>query len=1480
MSSNSRLESLKRLQRARQNKSSSKELYDADEDLEDSKVYDLIDEDEFRSRKREELLKDDFVVDDDGVGYVDRGVDEWDDRYREREHYSSEEDEDEGEGMGQRSNKRNKKTGAKRGEKSENGAISDLIAAQHVKKPKKTAVQMGPSKKFTADGFDDILLEFENAKDASTAKHTAFKKTVSTTGSPNSTVKRTSVESSNHPTVKRPKFEKAEPSHTTDNSSPLRSMNPRSKYVDDTELQAMIDDVQSSPTILKTKSVTVVDPINNTGKNVNNVKEEDYDEEDSDEEEIQFSRRTIRNAAAAKRANFNASSNIPSSPFMTAPGTPATSSQSLPDDSRPSTSQSLTKKYTRDDVVDQSSNSFNLFWFDYAEVDNTLLLFGKTVTRANESISAMIQVKNLYRELYFLPREGKTASEVHEEIVPLLLEKYGLDNIRAKPEKKKYAFELPGIPHETEYLKVLLPYQTPKSRGVIIPSDLEGDTFFHVFGGNTNIFESFVVQRKVMGPCWLEIKSGDFSALSNASNCSLEVQVSVPSMVTPLADKHAPDLNCVAIAVQSVMNAKENKQEVVSVTLSHYDNLPQDVPIPEDLAPNSTCTLVRPPMGSSFPTGLMHLGNKSLQGQLRLFNNEKALLSCFCAMMRSSDPDVIIGHRLENTSLDIIAHRCLELKIPTFSCLGRRVRKSWPEKFGRNPSMNQFYIREMFAGRLLCDISNEMGQSLTPKCQSWDLSEMYQVTCQKEHKSVEVNFQNPQYQTDVNSMLFALQENVSAANISAEIAFRIQILSLTKQLTTLAGNAWSQTLGGTRAGRNEYILLHEFARNNFIVPDKETRQTRNQRQQKLREEAGEEAGEELQVSSKKSKYQGGLVFEPEKGLHKNYVLVMDFNSLYPSIIQEFNICFTTVKRDPNNIEELPDVPDGLSKQGVLPRLLAYLVDRRKEVKKILKAETDPHKRVQCDIRQQALKLTANSMYGCLGYVNSRFYAKPLAMLVTNKGREILMNTRQLAESMALAVIYGDTDSVMIDTGTDVYADAIKIGESFKRMVNERYRLLEIDIDNVFKKLLLHAKKKYAALTVSFDNHGKEQTTLEVKGLDMRRREFCPLSKEVSVHVLETILSDKDPETALSDVYEYLEGVRDQIESNSIRVDKYKINTRLSKDPKAYPGGKNMPAVQVALRMRESGRVVKAGSVITFVITKQEDAGDSDSQLSPAERARVLNEVMVKSNNLRPDPQYYLEKQIFSPVERLLERIESFDIVRLSQSLGLDSRKYINRAGANGELNGNSADNLQPLDSALSDEERFKDVTPLTLSCPGCDHKFAFGGIVASMHYLMTFNGLQCAHCNHQFSPIQLSSQFESDIRKHISRYYTGYLKCDDSTCGVVTRQISVFGKRCLNEDCMGVMGYCYTDKQLYNQLQYFASLFNVDKNKRELLKPLYRPGDPDAAEKKLPTSQVLALGEQNRELFQTMESVVQKYLSNCARSFVDMGSIFDFMNPE
>lgn len=149
------------------------------------------------------------------------------------------------------------------------------------------------------------------------------------------------------------------------------------------------------------------------------------------------------------------------------------------------------------------------------------------------------------------------------------------------------------------------------------------------------------------------------------------------------------------------------------------------------------------------------------------------------------------------------------------------------------------------------------------------------------------------------------------AHYSMAIAARVQILPLTRQLTNLAGNSWwvpllsakrrftnsvlrNKTLNGGRAERNEYILLHEFHRLKYICPDK-TWGKKSAAAVKVEAEEGDGAAGTTH-KNKKDKYKGGLVFEPKRGLWDKYILVMDFNSLYPSIIQEYNIDFTTVER--------------------------------------------------------------------------------------------------------------------------------------------------------------------------------------------------------------------------------------------------------------------------------------------------------------------------------------------------------------------------------------------------------------------------------------------------------------------------------------------------------------------------------------------------------------------------------------------------------
>ena len=267
--------------------------------------------------------------------------------------------------------------------------------------------------------------------------------------------------------------------------------------------------------------------------------------------------------------------------------------------------------------------------------------------------------------------------------------------------------------------------------------------------------------------------------------------------------------------------------------------------------------------------------------------------------------------------------------------------------------------------------------------------------------------------------------------------------------------------------------MHEFHKRKYMVPD---RLSAKEKRRVQAAEAKNGNGDKDVDDKKGPQYSGGLVLEPKKGLYDKYVLMLDFNSLYPSIIQEYDICFTTVKRGKDMAGLAPELPPPvLGKPGgenaaVLPQVICKLVQHRRAVKELLKKETNDVIKAQLDIRQLALKLTANSMYGCLGFSASRFYAKPLAELITGQGREILQSTVDLAQNLSYDVIYGDTDSIMINTNKDNLAEVHKVGQEVKREVNKRYKLLEIEMDGCYRSMLLLKKKKYAAVVVEPSMH--------------------------------------------------------------------------------------------------------------------------------------------------------------------------------------------------------------------------------------------------------------------------------------------------------------------------------------------------------------------------------------------------------------------------
>lgn len=395
-----------------------------------------------------------------------------------------------------------------------------------------------------------------------------------------------------------------------------------------------------------------------------------------------------------------------------------------------------------------------------------------------------------------------------------------------------------------------------------------------------------------MGPCWLKIEDADFDTLKNASHCRLEVLVEHPKMIAPISESEnldAPPLTLMSMAMRTTFNVKENKQEILALSARIYENVSLSDTTPADKLPCRTFTLIRP-NGGAFPMGFEQAAKNRKQGLVKTMKQETEMLAFFLAQVDLTDPDVILGHQLEGVDYSVLLNRLHQKKIHQWSRLGRLRRSTWPSSIGKVGG-NVFAERQIMAGRLLCDLANDAGKSAMYKCSTWSLTEMCSLYLSGNNmrRDVDNEVALKTWANNKEGLMDYVSHVETDTYFITALALKVQLLPLTKVLTNLAGNSWARTLTGTRAERNEYILLHEFHRNKFIVPDK---QTFRGRQRVEAENAEEEAGE----GKKKDKYKGGLVFEPEKGLYDKFVLVMDFNSLYPSIIQEFNICFTTVDR--------------------------------------------------------------------------------------------------------------------------------------------------------------------------------------------------------------------------------------------------------------------------------------------------------------------------------------------------------------------------------------------------------------------------------------------------------------------------------------------------------------------------------------------------------------------------------------------------------
>ncbi|XP_024910225.1 DNA polymerase alpha catalytic subunit isoform X2 [Cynoglossus semilaevis] len=1058
---------------------------------------------------------------------------------------------------------------------------------------------------------------------------------------------------------------------------------------------------------------------------------------------------------------------------------------------------------------------FRFYWLDAFEEQynhaGVVYLFGKVwIESAQSHVSCCVSVKNIERTIFLLPREFKVdpkTEEVSDTPVEMmdvyqefseLSEKFKIMKFKSKKVDKNYCFEIPDIPTNSEYLEIRYSADFPA-----LPSTLKGATFSHIFGTNTSSLEHFLLSRKIKGPCWLDIKTPQRIG-QPVSWCKVEALALRSDLVSVVKDLPPPPITVMSIALKTVQNLKTHHNEIVSLAALVHHQFHMDKAPPKPPYQTYFC-VVSKPTDCIFPYDFTEAVKKK-NGKVEIAGTERTLLAFFLAKIHKIDPDVLVGHDIFGFDLEVLLQRITVCKVPHWSKMGRLRRANMPKLGGRG----SFAEKSATCGRLVCDV--EISAKELIRCKSYRLTELVSQVLKMERATVPQEEIRNLY-SDSPHLLYLLELTWTDAELILLIMCELNVLPLALQITNIAGNVLSRTLMGGRSERNEFLLLHAFHDKDYIVPDKPSFK------KALLEGEGEEdvdAGKGKR--RKKAAYAGGLVLDPKVGFYDKFVLLLDFNSLYPSIIQEFNICFTTVQREAQNTkkkqevgepEEIPDIPDSSLEMGILPKEIRKLVERRKQVKQLMKQhDVNPDLYMQYDIRQKALKLTANSMYGCLGFSFSRFYAKPLAALVTHKGREILMHTKDMVQKMNLEVIYGDTDSIMINTNSRSLEEVFKLGNKVKAEVNKLYKLLEIDIDGVFKSLLLLKKKKYAALIVESHSEGQYTLKQELKGLDIVRRDWCDLAKECGNYVIGQILSDQNRDVIVENIQKHLTEVGEKVANGSIPLNLYEINKGLTKDPQDYPDKKSLPHVHVALWINsQGGRRVKAGDTVSYVICKD------GSTLAASQRAYAL-EQLQKQEGLTLDTQYYLAQQIHPVVSRICDPIEGIDGMVIASWLGLDPSQFKAQQQYQRE---EEADTTLGASFQLTDEERFKDCERFTFTCPQCGTDNIYDSVFEGAGSKLEPSLLRCCHVSCGSHPIDyvanISNKLVLDIRRHIRKYYSGWLVCEDQMCQNRTRRLPIAFSRhgpicpvCTR----ATLRPEYSEKALYNQLCFYKFIFDWD----------------------------------------------------------------------
>lgn len=388
-----------------------------------------------------------------------------------------------------------------------------------------------------------------------------------------------------------------------------------------------------------------------------------------------------------------------------------------------------------------------------------------------------------------------------------------------------------------------------------------------------------------------------------------------------------------------------------------------------------------------------------------------------------------------------------------------------------------------------------------------------------------------------------------------------------------------------RLGVSQWIrslLYYEHRRNNIIIPKREELEAKS-------------IAATTDAMIKDKKYRGGLVVEPHAGVHFD-VTVMDFASLYPSIIKVQNLSYETVRcmHETCKSNKIPDTTHWVctKKNGMTALLIGSLRDLRVNYYKALSRDETlgENARQQYSIVSQALKIILNASYGVMGAEMFPLYYLPAAEATTAVGRHIIADTIAKCESSNITILYGDTDSIFIKNPTSE-----QIAQIIEYAKNSHG--VEIEVDKEYRYVVLsNRKKNYFGVTMS----GK----VDIKGLTGKKSHTPHFIRNLfymMTDILSEVKSENDFERVKTKISNEMVLCVDNLRDKKISLKDLAFNVMLNKAPSEYV--KTVPQHIKAARQLEQiavgtgnigsysgsietgpNRTIKKGDVISYVKT--------------------------------------------------------------------------------------------------------------------------------------------------------------------------------------------------------------------------------------------------------------------------------------------------------